>query len=451
MKSKTRISSGILIIPVLFAAMAAGIRADGIEDSVYILAKRIYTCGGQGTVENGGILIEKGRIIRVDRKAKAPKGIRILDLKDGILAPGLIDAQSTAGFREEDFRAATEPPPPWSGKIPARYRAMMGGMEPPPPAGAEVRYEAGQAVFFKDPAFRKLLAAGITTVKTAIPTDSLVGGLSACVKSGAGSEKAFLLRNPAAAEFSFDAGDRAFICYGDLKKMFLEAKEYRKSFVKYLEEAKAYADRKKPDASAGKAAKEGGEGGALSERPREPRRDENQEILLKILDGKIPVMIRASSINEIEAVLKIRDEFKAAAVIIGGRDARLVADKLVRSGIPVISGPEITKAEDGQRIPLIQGLMAKGVLTAYGSNSGTGGIFLSDRMAFAMDGGLTREQALSAVTSNAARILGIDDRVGILAPGKDADIIVLNGDPFDAATRILKVFVDGRIVYGDEK
>lgn len=448
MRSKNRIFPGAYIVPVLLAVMAAGIRAEGIEDRAYILAGRIYTCGGQGVIEKGGLLIEGGKIVRIDKKAKVPRGVRVLDWKDKVLVPGLIDAGSTAGFHEDDFCSVTEPPHPWRGKVPARYRTGTGKTAVP---GAEVRYEAAQAVFPKDPAFGELLSAGITTVKTAIPTTGLIGGLSACVKTEALSEKAFLLRNPAAAEFSFAAGEMAFRRYGDLKKMFLDAREYRKSFVKYLEDEKAYNSLKTPDIFGRKTVRDDHENGPAPKKRGGPGRDENQELLLKILDGKIPVLIRASSVNEIEAALRIRDEFRINVVIVGGRDARFVADKLVRYGVPVIAGPEVTVEDGGRRIPVIPGLLARGVLTAYGSNSGTGGIFLSDRMAFAMDNGLTREQALSTVTANAARILGIDGRVGTLAPGKDADIVVLNGDPFDAATRVLKVLVGGRIVHGEEE
>lgn len=416
------------------------------ERIIYIKAKRIYTCDQSRVIENGGILIKGNKILKVEKKAKPPKYAQIIDLKDKIIIPGLIDANSHIGFHREDFNVLTEPKP-WNPFIPSDFRFFAPKKESPA-AKVEVRYQAVRAVFYGDKSFKKFLAQGITSAKIAIPSNNLVGGTSACVKLSAHSPSEFILKNPAGVDFSFIVEENVMKRYGDLKRIFLDAKEYRQKFEKYSKDLKEYLKKKVKKEQESKDKEEV----ALEEveEPKEPKKDENKEVILKILNREIPTMIRASKINEIRAALRIRDEFRIRLILEGGQEAYKIAKDLYLKKIPVLAGPEAILIKKGERINYIKELVNNKVPVGFCSGSGIGAVFLPFQMTYAIQHGLTKIEALNILTVNAARILGVSDRIGSIAEGKDADFVVLNGAPFGSYTRVKRVYVDGRLAYSEE-
>jgi imidazolonepropionase-like amidohydrolase len=411
------------------------------EGSFYFKAGKIYAGGKTGTIENGGMLVAGKTIVRIDKKIKPPADAKIIDLAGKVIIPGLIDAHCHLGFREEDFGAKTEPPSP------AGIRTPWQRAEAPsePVLVPEARTQSIRGVFYGDPAFGKALAHGITAAKVAIPTGELIGGTSACVKTSAGSRATFLLKDPAGAEFSVSAKENAFGRYGDLKKLFLDAIEYEKSFRKYEKDLKAYQEKKKGQDSKGaeQASKEDEKPKAVEE-PKKPQKDENQEAVLKVLHKEIPAMIRASRINEIEAAMKIAEEFKIDLILVGGEEAYKVADVLAQRRIPVIAGPESIIVVKGEKVNVIKALRDKNVAVGFGSGSWEGDTDLLYEMAYVIQNGLSALEALDVLTAGAAGILRVADRVGSLEAGKDADFAVLSGEPFRFDTRVEAVYVEGR-------
>ena len=418
--------------------------AAATDKPIYVTAKKIYTCDKLGVLDNGGLLIDGRKIIRVDKKPKPPENAQLLDLKDRIVIPGLIDAHCSLGFLVEDFNVKTEPPATLGIPVPWRRENP-----PPPPPVPEARSQSARAIYYGVCDFRKSLAEGIASAKISIPTEYLVGGSSFFAKLASESPAEFILKNPVAQEFSFVSRDNVMERYGDLKKIFLDALEYEKSFRKYQKDLKAYLEQKKGKKEGGQPQKEEKPGEELKE-PKEPQKDENQEIILQVLKGKIPAAIRASRINEIQAALKIAEEFKLDLMLVGGQEAYKIAEELSLKKIPVIAGPESIYIKKGEKINYIKVLLSKNVPVAFSSQSAAGSRFLPFQLAYAIQYGLTESEALSILTIQAAGILGVADRVGSLEIGKDADFVVLSGEPFRLETRVNRLYVDGRLAYSEE-
>jgi imidazolonepropionase-like amidohydrolase len=384
-------------------------------------------------IDNGGILIKGKKILKVEKKIKPPKDAEIIDFTDFIVIPGLIDAHSSVGFHEEDFKVQTEPKS-WSPFYPSGFRMTPPGTTAPTPK-AEARFQAAQAVFYGDPSFKKFLAEGITLTKIAIPFHDLVGGSSVCVKLSANSPSDFIVKNPAGAEFSFVVKENVMKRYGDLKKLFLDTLDYRKKFEKYKKDLKKFRSKNKE--SSKDAPKE----------PQEPRKDENKEQILQILDRKIPMMIHASRENEILAALKIKEEFRVHLIIVGGQETYKMGEELALKRIPVIAGPESVLKKKGKEISYISELLKKNVQVAFSSRSSASAAFLPFQMIYAIQHGLSKLDALNILTTNGAQILGIAQRVGSISADKDADFVVLSADPFELSTKVQEVYIGGKRVF----
>jgi imidazolonepropionase-like amidohydrolase len=434
--------------------LASSILFSQQESAVYVRVGKIYTSDNGRVVAGGGILIKDGKFVKVDEKAKPPKNAQVIDLSDQTVIPGLIDAFSHMGFRQEDFNVRTEPPPPWRAPLEGVYRLYFGAAEQKsPPPRVEARFKASDAVFYNDASFRRFLAEGIIMAAIAIPTDGLSGGMTFVAKLDPSSSSDFVLVDPGGAVFSLAGDENVMRRYGDLKKTFLDARDYRKTWEKYQMDLKKYQEqqkRKKGEGTPGeKAKKEEPEEKEVSE-PKEPKENENHEAVLQVLDRKMPAFIRASRINEIEAALKLQEEFKIRLVLVGGQEGYKIHRDLASRKVGVIAGPEAVLDRKGKKVNYIRDLLAGGIPVAFGSASSAGGVFLSYQLAYAVQHDLSRIQALDTVTTHAASILGLEASRGRIAAGRDADFVVLDGEPFDLGTRVRRVYRGGKMLYSED-
>ena len=413
------------------------------DGSVYIQAKKIYTSDGGIVIINGGILIKDGKIVKVDKKAKPPKSAQVVDFSDSVIIPGMIDAFSHMGFHQEDYNVRTEPPDPPRAPLTGIYRIYFGQQtSPTPPPKVEARFRASDAVYFSDLSFKRFMAEGITMAVIAIPTANLSGGMPFMAKLGSNSSSGFKMADPVGLIFSFSGYGNVMKRYGDLHKMFQDAQDYRKQREKYKKDLKKYLDQQKKEKEE-PAAKE-------IQEPKEPRENENHEAVLQVLDRKIPVLIRASRENEILAALKIQDEFKVRLVLIGGQEAYKIPQDLVSRKVSVIAGPDVVLDKKGKKISYIKELMASGILVAFCSSSSGGASFIPYQLAYAVQHGLSRAQALDLVTTHAAKIFSLSNKVGSIAAGRDADFVVLDGEPFDLGTKARWIYIGGNRFFSEE-
>ena len=434
-------------------AILAFLQLSAQQDSpIYIKAKKIYTGDDGRIVTNGGILILDGKIVKVDEKARPPKNARIIDFTENTIIPGLIDAFSHMGFHREDYNARTEPPGPHRAPLVGIFRIYFGSQErQAPPPRIEPRFKASSAVYFGDATFRRFLTGGISKSVIAIPTANLAGGMAFMAKLGTSSLSAFEMVDPVGMVFVLAGDGNVMKRYGDLKKVFLDAQEYRETWAKYKKELKKYQDqqKKKTQPPKEKKGKEVPETKEIQE-PREPKKNENHEAVLRVLDKKLPVLIRASRENEIQAALKIQDEFKLRLVLVGGQDAYKIPQDLASRKVSVIAGPDVVLDKKGKKFNYILPLLTNGIPVAFCSLSSVGASYIPYKLAYAVQNGITRSQALDLVTAHPAKIFNLSDRMGSIASGRDADFVVLDGEPFDLGTNVRWIYIGGQRYFSQE-
>jgi imidazolonepropionase-like amidohydrolase len=181
-------------------------------------------------------------------------------------------------------------------------------------------------------------------------------------------------------------------------------------------------------------------------------RDLKLEALGLVLRRQIPWRQHCHRADDIATAIRISDEFGYDLVIDHGTEAHLLADIIAARGIPVIIGPLLTsrsKVELRNRSLANPGRLATaGVTIAITTDHPVVPVnFLAHQAALAVKDGLDRETALRALTINPARIAGVDDRLGSIEPGKDADLVIWSGDPLDVLSRAVRVFIDGAEIY----
>ncbi|UCE41225.1 MAG: amidohydrolase family protein [Candidatus Aminicenantes bacterium] len=435
--------SAILMCSVLFAQQ---------EGPVYIKAKKIYTSDGGRIITSGGILIRDGKIVKVDERIKPPKDARVVDFSENTIIPGLIDAFSHMGFHREDYNVQTEPPNPHRAPLTGIYLLFYGSQQQQtPPPRIEPRFKASNAVYFGDASFPRFLSEGILKSVITIPTTNLSGGMAFAAGLGGGSVSAFEMADPVGMVFVFAGASNVMKRYGDLKKMFQDAQDYRKQQEKYKKDLKKYQDQQKKESDTSREKNDKEEPAAKEiQEPKEPKRNENHEAVLQVLDRKIPVLIKASKENEIQAALKIKDEFKVRLVLVGGQEAYKIPQDLVSRKVSVIAGPDVVLDKKGKRINYIQELLVSGIPVAFCSGSSQGASLIPFQLAFAVQNGLSRSQALDLVTIHPAKIFNLSNRLGSIVAGRDADFVVLDGEPFDLSTNVQWIYIGGQRFFSQE-
>jgi imidazolonepropionase-like amidohydrolase len=364
-----------------------------------------------------------------------------VDFSENIIMPGLIDAFSHTGFYKEDYNVQTEPSNPYRAPLSGRFLQFLGIQEQQTsPPRIESRFKASRAVSYRDACFHRFLFEGITKSVIAIPTTDLHGGLSFLARLGGGSVSEFEMVDPVGMVFVLAGDGNVMKRYGDLKKVFRDAMDYRKTSEKYKKDLKKYQDQQKKKNGAAKDVQE----------PTEPTKNENHEAVLQVLDRKIPVLIRASRENEILAALEIQDEFKVWLVLVGGQDAYKIPQELISRKVSVIAGPDVVLDKNGKKINYIQELLAHDILVAYCSGSSEGASFIPFQLAYAMQNGLSRPQALDLVTAQPAKIFKLSKRIGSIAVGREATFVVLDGEPFDLDTNVRWIYIDGQRFFSQE-
>ena len=172
--------------------------------------------------------------------------------------------------------------------------------------------------------------------------------------------------------------------------------------------------------------------------------DFKMEALIPVLEGRIPLIIRANRMDDMMTALRIREEFHLKVIIAGGADAYKISGRLAARKIPVILMPESIaslRQETREARPDIATLLQKaGIVFAFGSGSDLQQS-LWDQINTAIRYGLSEQEALKALTLQAAEIFGVSDRAGSISPGKEAQLVFLEGELFSPKSRIVKIII----------
>ncbi|MBB5785236.1 amidohydrolase [Nonomuraea jabiensis] len=366
-------------------------------------------------IDGGTVLVQEGKITAVGRDVAVPEGTPVVDAAGGWVLPGFVEAHGHLGVYEE-----------------AEGWAGQDTNEMTDPNGARLR--ALDAINPADLAFADALSGGVTTAVIKPGSGNPIGGQTVAIKCWGRSVDEMLVKEPASVKSAL--GENPKRVYGDQKKL----PSTRQGVAAVIRDAFMKAQDYKAKRAA--AADEG--------KPFD--RDGTLEILVRVLDGELPWCQHTHRADDISTALRLADEFGYRLIINHGTDGHLLADTLADRDVPVIIGPLFTsrsKVELRRRSLRNPGILARaGVRLAITTDHPVVPIhFLVHQATLAVKEGLDPAEALRSITLNPARIMGIDDRVGALRPGLDADVVIWSGDPLDVMSRALRVFVSGREVY----
>jgi len=370
-------------------------------------------------LDGGGILVENGKIKAMGKELQAPADAEVIDASGMFVYPGFIDSYSHFGLVEIAAIAST-----------SDFREM--GKENP-----ELR-----VVWAINPHSVHFGTGRVTGTTTALvaPAGGTFAGISALVKMDGWTVPEMTFKEAATSFINFPMTPRPV---GEGIAVQSEAKEDVTSKLvdkirDYLKEARRYLELKKLAA---------GDPGVKA-----PEYSARYEALGPVLDGTLPVIISVEKAKDIELAIKFVQDEKLKAVFRGCAQGFKVADKIKQSGIPVIidslyTGP--SEPEDGYDAPYrnVVELAKAGVLISFSTgDSPAQGKDLPYHAAKAVAFGLPYEEAVKALTINPARIFGVEDRLGSIEPGKDADLIIAAGDPLDMKTEVKQLVINGKAI-----
>ncbi len=402
---------------VLSACFLQPLAAGEAAEVIYIHGAKIHTVTG-GTIEDGAILIRQGRISEIGTNISKPVEAVDINATGMVITPGLIDSHSHMGLGPSggitEDNEGSNPSTPQMRIIDSIHPT---GMAP------------------HENSFRDAVSQGITTIIARPGSGNVIGGQSAALKLTGGTVDDMVIKFP--ADMKMAMGKKGYGAKGQLpvtrmgvayvvRQAMMDAIDYKNSLEKY--EKKKQSD---PDTAP-------------------PKRDLKNEAMLMVLNREIPVHIHCSRIDDILTAVRLGDEFNFYKLSLGhGDESWKIADVLAEKGVTVVVGPQmIVYNEDNQLINLAKVLVDAGVeINIMTDADVVQQEFLRYQAATAVRYGLDPEEALKAITINPAKLIEAEDRIGSLEKGKDADLVIFDGDPFDFATKVCKVFINGVSVF----
>lgn len=364
---------------------------------------------------DGTVVVTDGTISALGPDVAVPDGAEVIDAGGQWLLPGFVDAHVHLGVWEEGEGWAGQDTNEMTGPVMAAVRALD-GINP------------------REKGFDDALAGGVTSVNVNPGSGNPIGGLCVALKTHGRYVDEMVLRSPSGLKAAL--GENPKRVYGDkgqtpstrlgtaltLRKAFTEARNH---------EAKQADKSAKGDAT---------------------EADLVHEALLRVLNREIPWRQHSHRADDIATAIRIAEEFGYELVLDHGTEAYLIADLVAAKGVPVLYGPMIvsrSKVEVRERSPRAPGILDKaGVKVCIITDHPVVPIdYLVHQASLAVKEGMDYDRALRAITIHPAEVMGVDDRVGSLAVGKDADLVLWSGDPLDTRERATRVLIGGTEVY----
>lgn len=388
---------------------------------IYILGGRIVTMEGP-VFEKGYICIDEGKIKELgpmENGAPFPlcdkADTQIINALGCVVMPGLIEAHCHMGITEEkkgmegdDCNEAVDPVMPY-----------LRGID---------------AINPIDAAFADAIQAGITSAMIGPGSANVVGGSFAFVKTYGRSIDEMIVKNPAAMKVAF--GENPKVNYGQQNKSPATRMAIASMLREELCKAKAYFQKVQKGV--------------------EPwERNFRYECWLPVLRGEIPLKAHVHRADDILTAIRIAKEFGLQMTLDHCSEGHLICDEVKKAGFPAIVGPDLASRNKievrNMAFKTVGILNNAGIMTAITTDHPVSLIqSLPICAALAVKAGLKEEEALKSITIYPARICGVDERVGSLKAGKDADVVIYDGNPLEIATITLCTIINGKIVYRDE-
>jgi len=392
-----------MMLSFVIAALAA--------PSTVIYADRVYPVSSP-MIADGFVRIEEGRIVEIGSADAYRSSDEDIVLRCTVLTPGLVDARATVGL---------------TGQYNIDHDQDM--LEHSNPIQPELR--AIDAYNTQERLVEWVREFGTTTVHTGHAPGELVSGRTMICKTNGTTVEDAIIRSDAMVACTLGEG----ALKKDGKSPGTRSKSMALLRQKFID-AKEYADKFDRDAE-----------------DKEPKkRDLQLEALVNVLNGEMPLLVHANRTHDIMNALRLREEFEIDIVLDGGAEAYRLIDEIRESGVPVIVHPqmirmygEMENAAFTTASLLSDAGIPIAIQTGYESYVPKVRVLVFEASQAAAHG-LGFDRALQACTLDAARLLNIDDRVGSLDIGKDADLAMWDGDPFEWTTHCTGVLIDGEHV-----
>lgn len=380
-----------------------------VEAQIAIRGETVYTMAGR--VINDGVVVITGRTIEKVGQASntlIPEGYRVLTAK--VVTPGLVDAHSVVGL---------------AGILNYRHDQMQ--FDKSEPMQPELR--AIDAYNPQEALVEWVRNFGVTTMHTGHAPGALASGTTIVVKTTGATVNEALVDSVGMVAFTFGSSvSDNFSSPGTRSKA---AAMMRAELLKAREHMKKQAS-KDPD--------------------KRPSPDLRLDMLARVLRGEVVVLFTAQRANDIQTALRLQQEFGFRTVLDGAAEAYLVLEDIKKAGVPVVLHPTMVRHYGDTRnvsFETAAKLHEAGILFAI--QSGYEGYVPKARVLLFEAGvasayGLPLEATIASITINPARILGLEKRIGSLEPGKDADVVLFDGDPFEYTTHVCGVIVNGVLV-----
>lgn len=401
------------LIGALLSLATAGVGSIAGAQTVAITGGTVYPVSG-APIQNGTVLVRDGRIVAVGANVAVPAGAQRIDATGKIVTPGFINAGTQLGLveigGERDTRDANAK---GTNAVAASFRAWD-GLNSESVFWAPTRNE------------------GITSVVVA-PAGDLVSGQGAIVDLVDGKASDMVRRAPVAmfaqVEDPQEAGTNARgELVSKLRTLLEDVRFYRAHRAEYDRAGARELSASRADLDA----------------------------LIPVVEGRLPLVVVADRVDDIEGALKLAKDFGLKLMIAGGAEAWLAASDLAAAHVPVLAGAMNNIPTSFQTLNQRQENLAilsrAGVPVAVIGNNGDGDeeLFNVRNVKYeagnAVSYGMSRDAALRAVTLTPAEIFGVGDRIGSLQPGRDANVVVWSGDPFEFSTQVEHVLIHGREV-----
>jgi len=420
---------------VLGLALCAGL---ALAQNLVIKGKTVYTMAGdRAPITDGVVVVKDGKIAAVGKgsEVKLPDGVRVIEA--AVVTPGLVDARGTVG-------------------VSGLYNTRHDSDQLERSAAIQPEMRAIDAYNPMDKLVEWVRGFGITTVNTGNAPGALVSGQTIIVKTTGNTADEAVIVSPAMVTAtigpgSLESGSKAPGTRGKqvamLREELIKAKEYAEK--RKAAEAGKKAGEKKDDTK--DESKEEGKGGGGDSR------NLRLEMLSDVLDGKVPLAVTVNRAQDIESALRVQKEFGFKLILDMAAESYLVADKLKAANIPVILHPTMYRAVgEAENLSFETAAKLKKAGVLFAIQSGYESYVPKTRVvlfeaALAAANGLKFEDALASITIDAAKILGIDNRVGSLEAGKDADLALYDNDPFEHTSHCVGTVIDGKVVSEGKK
>ena len=382
-----------------------------------------------GTIENGVLVMQNGKITAVGagNSIKIPKDARVIDATGMTIYPGLIDSEDNLGLTEISAEQSTNDLVESSDEIMPHMHV----------------YDAFHAESELIPVTR---LNGVTNALIAPDSKDTLPGQDSFVQLAGKSAEDMVLIRDIAMPLNFTGDQRRNESFdkrkfpstrmgmaAQLRQTFLDAQDYAQHWADY--EKKKSEAAQKPDDKDKKT-------------PTAPKRDLKLEALLPYLQGKKPIVLAAEEANDLQTAVSLAREFNLKFVLDHISKSQSILDYVAGLKVPVIVGPIYEDPKPYERYDAVYSLPAqlykRGVRIVFASFDAHNVRNLPYQAGYATAFGLPYDEALKAITLNAAETWGVADQLGSLDAGKTANVVVANGDPLDVRTDVKQVFIAGQ-------